>query len=704
MVVLLALLMASPAAAAEWKEMVRRDHPRMFFNRDTLPAVKALAMGAEAEAFAALQARVAGYSAKPVETADYGRQAAEAAFAWVMTGNETQRALAQALLEASVRFYERRHAEQLTIHWYSFSRINALAAFDWLYNSMPEAKRKDLGARLLDTVERSQPTKARRAYDRENWGNAHSGFYSTPSLLWFAGLATYRDGIDDALAERFLTQGHALFIDLLTHRRNAAGDDAGTASGSLNYALAAYPWAESNFFHSYRSATGADVTRDWPHVAYLPLYIFWNWLPGGREFGYGDAYHLDNRIRANELNLHLSNIIHGYSASRPEAAAFAKWLVPRLPREDQATFPFARFLLTSMPDVVAAEKPDSRMPLARLFENMGQTFFRSGSGDGDTYAMFTAGGILAQHKHFDHNNFVVYKKGFLAVDTGSRPEPGQHLTHYYARTVAHNSILIHMPGEEMPRYWGNPAPEEEPLPVPNDGGQRKAIGSRVIAFETTPDYAYAAGDATAVYHEAKCKLALRQFVFLPPDHFVVFDRVISSDPDYRKTWLLHTVEEPRIEGAEFTAVHEEGKLFVRTLLPERVSTEKIGGPGRQFWSGGRNWPLPKSYRIPNDHPLLGQWRVEVSPRQSRADDVFLHVIQAADRSVARMADARPIRSGNRPGVRISHGGAEWEVVFATSGPPSGHIALRRHGRTQVDRELRRDVMPQSGLYGGAPAR
>jgi heparin/heparan-sulfate lyase len=155
--------------------------------------------------------------------------------------------------------------------------------------------------------------------------------------LWFSGVATFGDGINDPLAERFVKDGYGQFVKVLEHRRNAAGDDGGSASGALNYALAAYPWAESNFFQTYRSATGRDVTRDWPHVAWLPSYIFWNWLPGGREFGYGDAYHIDNRIRGNELNLHLSHIIQAYAESQPEAASFAKWLAERLPREQRAT-------------------------------------------------------------------------------------------------------------------------------------------------------------------------------------------------------------------------------------------------------------------------------------------------------------------------------------------------------------------------------
>ncbi len=687
------------AQGPEWKEAIRGNHPRLFFNRDTFGAVKARAMGEEAALFAAMKGRANELAAKALERGDYGTQAAEAAFVFLVTGETKYRDLGKKLLETSVVHYHDCHEQKKSVNWYSFSPINGWAAYDWLFNEMTPEERRRLGQAFLDATGFEQPTRKRKAFDRENWGGTESGFYSTPSQLWYAGLATFGEGIDDERAEQYLGEGYRLFINLLEHRRGAASDDGGSASGALNYALAAYPWAEFNFFHTYRSATGKDIAIEWPYVAYLPSYIFWNWLPGAHEFGYGDAYHTTNTMGVGGLNIHLSQIVQFYAATKPECSAFARWLLDKTPREKGSPFPFARFLLTSMPDVAPAKDPERRMPMARHFENMGQTFFRSGSGADDTYAMFVSGGVLEMHKQFDHNSFTIYKKGFLALDTGTRPEPGQHLTHYYSRTVAHNAILIGMPGEQMPRYWGNPAPEEQPAPVPNDGGQREVLGSKVVAFETGPEYSYAAGDATPVYHEKKCRMALRQFVFLPPDHFVVFDRVSATQPEFKKTWLLHTAAEPQIRGSEFSADQEEGRLFCRTLLPEKAEIGKVGGPGKQFWSDGRNWPLPKGYRTPDTTPLLGQWRVEVSPGRPAADDAFLHLLQASDRSVAKMADSKLVRRGDRVGVRFRYRDAEWEVLFSTQGPAAGHVRLKRGGRAVLDRELAREVMRQAGLWG-----
>jgi heparin/heparan-sulfate lyase len=347
------------------------------------------------------------------------------------------------------------------------------------------------------------------------------------------------------------------------------------------------------------------------------------------------------------------------------------------------------------------------MPHARHFANMGQVFMRSGTGPDDTYAVFMAGGVLEQHKHFDNNHFAIFRKGFLALDTGSRPN-GQHTQHYDPRTVAHNAILIHMPGERMPVYvdkgagggqrWGAPAPEETELPIPNDGGQCELLGSRVVAFETCNDYSYVAGDATKAYSPEKCRLALRQFVFIHPDWFVVFDRVESTRPEYPKTFLLHTATEPIIEDRIWSASHELGKLFARTILPVRAEITKIGGPGKQFWVDGHNFAMPKG-DPPDTTRLLGQWRVEVNSVDRTTLTCFLHLLQATDINANRMADSEPVKRGERTGVRFSHGDLTCEVLFDTEGKAGGHITIRQGGKTTVNRELARTVAPQRGLFG-----
>ncbi len=311
------LLMAAcplPAASPDWDALIRRDHPRLFLNAGMLPQMKARALGEEAAAFADLRRRVESLAGPKTEDRDYGYEAADAAFVFLITREARHRDIATGLLEHSAALYLRRYAEQRAVDWYTFSRICAIAAWDWLYNELEPARRNRIGADLLEAVRQAQPTKERKAFargmERENWGSATTGFYGTPNLLWFGGLAAYRAGANDDLAAQQLAEGYKLYMQMLEHRTKACGDDGGSASATLGYWLGAYPFAEFNFFHTWRSATGKDISADWPYVATLPSYIYWNWLPGGREFGSGDASHSTNIIPAGSLASHLKQIIY----------------------------------------------------------------------------------------------------------------------------------------------------------------------------------------------------------------------------------------------------------------------------------------------------------------------------------------------------------------------------------------------------------
>ena len=90
-----------------------------------------------------------------------------------------------------------------------------------------------------------------------------------------------------------------------------------------------------------------------------------------------------------------------------------------------------------------------------------------------------------------------------------------------------------------------------------------------VAFQTNEHYTYACGDATKAYSRDKVSEFTREFVFVQPGSFIVFDRVTSKVASYKKTWLLHGIKKPAIRGQRFTFQHDEGKLVTETLLPAR---------------------------------------------------------------------------------------------------------------------------------------
>lgn len=714
-----------------WIAKIRPDHPRLFFNADTWPGVKGRALVEEKDWFAQLRKMVDRYPDDPsskstrddladrrkpdgtVETitvprpTEWGTQAGQTAFVYLVTGDRKYLEKTKKMLRVSVAAYHECIDKGMAVDWYSTSRVHWLAGYDWIYNDLTPDERRELMGSFLKHVDNLQPRPDRPPIHRLNDSDHTTGFYGDRNLIWFTGIAAHRDGIDDAMALEFLRQGYRYNQDLFEYRKKCAGDDGGLASATTTYAIAHYPWSQFNYLYTFRSATGTDVSADWPYLAYFPVWIMWNWIPGPypREFGSGDVYHYRNDLWTGNLYMHMSQFMDFYGTSFPDCAGLAAHIREILPENDKKynwTWFFYPFLLTNIDKAPAPRKPDDTGLKARHFETLGQVFMRSGTGPDDTYSLFTIGSQVPSHKQYDENNFIIYKKGYLALDTGTRGMSTDYqLNHYYVQSVAHNCVLIDMPGEPLPSYWG--LTYDGPEGKISSGGMNKPNGGICKAFETNDRYTYVCGDATPCYLPEKCALALRQYVFVMPDHFIVCDRVISTDASYKKSWLLHTQNEPEVNGNTFTAMHEDGRLFCTTLYPKNAVLTKIGGPGKEFWACGKNWELdPKVAEMAAARyagGLFGNWRVEVSPGAPRKEDVFLHLIRVGDAALASPERATLIDRKGTVGVKFTAGTSTVQVTFATSGNPDGHVTISMGGKKVMDRDLTREIMPQAGLSG-----
>ena len=118
-----------------------------------------------------------------------------------------------------------------------------------------------------------------------------------------------------------------------------------------------------------------------------------------------------------------------------------------------------------------------------------------------------------------------------------------------------------------------------------------------------------------------------------------------------------------------------GKSICRTLLPKKAAIEKIGGEGKQFWSDGKNWTLPDpkkedksqvhvaNRKAGNDHPLFGQWRIEISPKKSAERDYFLNMVQVGDESLQALPKTKMSESANEVVLTFSYNGKIYTLTF-----------------------------------------
>jgi hypothetical protein len=721
----IAVVLLSPSRAASkdcgqsdlsWARRIRATHPRLYFTDKTWPLIRERALTTHSEEYARVKGiaqtragddwlkirRPEPLPGSGIEVYDWGARVFAQAFVYRMEPSpELLEDIKQRLL-ASIAYYRAAYDQGKAAAWYSLSRAGCFTALDWLWNDLTADERREIGGGLLAHV-REALHKPGVTYRNE--GGVVDGNYGVKNVAWFAGLALHNEGIDDTTALEALDVGYKNYQRMFEHRAAAAGDDGGGASATLGYLLGEYPNADWNFLHTWRSAVGEDLAKPPPYNygALLPVYILWNWLPGDREFGYGDTPHLTNRLPTGALFGHMSQIIELFSDTQPELAALAARIRARAGGAFSTSWFILAFLVAD-PAAAPRENPGNES-LARHFDGMGQVFFRSGDGVEDTYALFACGGRLNQHRHLDATHFTIYHKGFLALDSGTREGNTDNLQNYFAQTEAHNCVMIKMPGEPPVPYWNGEV-------FGNGGGQNEALGSRMIAFETNPYFAYAAGDATPVYRSEKCALAVRQFIFIPPCQFVVFDRVTSTKAEYPKRWLLHHANRPEtVDERTWRTDQEGGRLYCRTLLPADASVSVIGGPGKEFTADGVNYPIdkgPSGERIRNEFPVskrtyaevpefMGRWRVEVRPGAARREDHFLHFIEVGGMGLAKMSPSAVRELGGLVELTFEAGARQVTLGFATRGPVGGFIRIRRQDRVQVDRPLTDKVMAQTSF-------
>lgn len=319
------------------------------------------------------------------------------------------------------------------------------------------------------------------------------------------------------------------------------------------------------------------------------------------------------------------------------------------------------FLIINDPFV--EPKPRTELPYTRLFGSpnglmIARTGFSVGVEKPDAIAWAKIGETYTgNHAHLDSGSFQIYYKGPLAWDNGRYDRFGSaHDGNYSKETISHNSLLIYDPDEEMV--------SETTIPVPrNSGGQRRPGKEPLLLADVSdkdhhkadilameygedpkePEYSYISGDLAAGYSN-KVSEVRRSMLFMPtgiaekPAIFVVMDKITASNPSFKKTFLLHSLQEPIVNGnvteIKRDTIGYNGKLTVQTLYPKNPEIVKIGGPERQNWVVDRNYPpVGGKYYSNYDSAKsseFGWGRVEISPSTRTKTDYFLNVMYVSD--------------------------------------------------------------------------
>jgi len=157
-----------------------------------------------------------------------------------------------------------------------------------------------------------------------------------------------------------------------------------------------------------------------------------------------------------------------------------------------------------------------------------------------------------------------------------------------------------------------------------------------------------------------------------PAALIVFDKVSASNKDFKKSWLLHCVEEPRIDGIHTTIARVgkgyNGKLINTTLLPGKddLTISKIGGLGNEYSVMGKNFPQ-SMFNPATSSSDSAVWRISVSPKAAATDNTFLNVMQVMANDVTPEPKLLPetVETNELIGTKVG----DRFVFFSKTGEP-----------------------------------
>ena len=406
---------------------------------------------------------------------------------------------------------------------------------------------------------------------------------------------------------------------------------------------------------------------------YLPYRTLYNLRPDGQQLRFGDTHDDSGKHPSKTLFMQLT----AYYYDDPYLYyAYKKPLF-------NSIMPFDGLFTLMFKSENLISKPIDDLPLTKYFaEPIGTMIARTGwemgvQSNDAVISMDIGQYFFGGHQDVGHfGTFQIYYKGPLAISSGvyqgGEEYGGPHWSNYYHQSISKNGLLIFDPDEK--KLYAN-------QPVANDGGTRwpnngndhpisleymKENGyemGKVLAHEfgpnkINPEYSYISGDITKAYTTKVSKVTRSMAAFnnndpAYPATLVVFDRISSTNSEFKKTWLLHSIQEPKIEGNKVTVLRDQekysGKLVEESLLPKNAAISKIGGEGKEFWIESANKNFYASKAAPAEP---GEWRIEISPIDKNKDDLFLNVMTVMDKKTVNNPRVELIEGTNVVGAHF----------------------------------------------------
>jgi hypothetical protein len=646
---------------------IRDAHPRVLVRPDDLTALRRRATTTHGDPMRSLLS-LADAGAEPGSGGDYSDSVFRLSFLYLLSGEEQHARVAIDALRKLLAL------DVSGEYFVGARRLKALAcAYDWMHAALDPELRERVGRAAL--------AYCRALYDSEE---VEPGCYflghainQMPFIL-MAGIAV-GDEIDGGVASRrFIEDTLDRWEKQSACYRHFLEEECFQQSMSYTCTyLGEFPW----LFNAMEAGLGIEMYR--PNAWFASVVKWWTYARRDDEsfIRFGDYFCATPALENAQYYRPLAAIASRYRDG------LAQWWVNRF---NIAGAEPDQILFEDRPGVTPT--PPDRTDLLRttLFAPMGLAIARGDFEAHGTVASFKCTPLyLHNHGHRDANSFTIYHRGEQAIDSGGYDAyETPHWYNYYIRTIAHNTIVVHDPAEQFISRGKQ---------YSNDGGQRfinephfaptkfEDIANpafrdgNIIAYREGKDFSYVCGDASNCYSKEKLTRFLRHVTFVLdwPNKgavsLVVLDEIELSRDGLEPRFLLHTMDEPRVEANRIASSHGGGRLTTTVLLPASPKIETIGGDGREFEVDGVNYPLKRKLI---DAYTCGAWRAEITGGEGRSR-TFLTLLVPAD------ADAPP-----EPAATLETSPAGWVVrqgdLVVALARPGRKITMDGHRTIHVE--------------------
>ena len=493
--------------------------------------------------------------------------------------------------------------------------LHGAAGYDWLVNRkysdgitpvLSASDRATLQATLITVAEKMKASCGGAGTLIGRADHIYKYFYP------IIGMALYEpDGVgisaaDNAKALGYLNDFDTYWVRKILPALNELGGDGGWSPG-LGWYYGEYPaWGYygsasakdvlpyriSPLLYAHYTSTGQTFSNsifDTGILKYAPE--FWNYMiyPDGHYVQIGPQNASDNRyVWVSPLLVHARRRFStdAYDQKVGELAGWVRSAIAPSYYVNAGSYDMFDQLMFKEPFGNARAPVALGFPLTRHFSQLGWVAMRTGfASANDLAALF-----VSQRYHwcvqdpYAQNSFNIMRKGWLITGTGNN--------------ITGNTFTIDGVGQRTINTYPTVA---QGVRAYTAVGSAYDVGPGVLDFVSNTTYDYVKGEATKAYDTAKLSKWTRQFIYLKPDIFVIFDNVITTSSGYQKKWNVVPATLPVDQGGGILKIaNGAGALWIKKLLPVSATV------------------------------TFSSSQISVVPNSPGTQDFFLHVMQAVD--------------------------------------------------------------------------